>query len=474
MTGVAIMKKPKILTLIEQGNLLLESDGNQAETIIWASDIFDVLNNDTEINKILNRIKSSEFVKEDVADVLVHLQQLLDEKLRLEELSKMSMPLPDLDAVAKRLIAEQKKVHLMYAFNTVGKTTLSLKFKELLGTSSGANIDDAEESENRDKQFLYFNAFTEDLFQWDNDIENNEDKRITFNIRSEFAKTIKEQGRENDIAQKFRNLTRSKIDPIWDFETGEIRFYEATSNSDFENNTKIKISRGEERIFIWSIFYILIKVVIEEQREIESSSDLKQVQHIFIDDPISSLDDTYTIDVAVDLANLIKDSDVYEQNENLKFIITTHHSLFYNILFNELKGSGISKTRLSKVVNEANNNVEFYITKQKDDSPFGYHLSLIDEMKRAVNSNNSTEIQKYHFNFMRNLYEKTATFLGYRNWSDCVLTEEKEIFIRYLNLHSHSSHAEYEARGVEQQEKLMLANMFNKFLEDFKFYQKEG
>lgn len=74
---------------------------------------------------------------------------------------------------------------------------------------------------------------------------------------------------------------------------------------------------------------------------------------------------------------------------------------------------------------------------------------------------------------MRNLYEKTATFLGYRHWSDCVIMEEdKDIFIRRLNLHSHSAHAEYEAREPEPQEKLMLANMFNKFLEDFKFYQR--
>jgi len=370
------MKKQKISNLIEQGHSLLSLNENQVETIVWASDIFDSLNKNNTINKTLNRIKPGGFSSDDISVVLTHLQHLLDDKVKLEEKKlEEKMPLPNLESVAKRLMVEKKKVHLIYAFNTVGKTTLSLKFKELFGSSVDTESEEGDYN-GSDKHLLYFNAFTEDLFQWDNDIENNEDMRIKFNTHSKFAQIIKEQGRENDIAQKFRNLTRSKIEPIWSFDEGEIRFNVATGN-DVAGNTNIKISRGEERIFIWSIFYVLIKVVIEEQREMESSSDLKQVQHIFIDDPISSLDDTYTIDVAVDLAHLVKESDDHELNENLKFIITTHHSLFYNVLFNELTGKNVSKIRLSKVVDETRNEEAFYIIEQKDDSPFGYHLALI-------------------------------------------------------------------------------------------------
>ncbi len=55
--------------------------------------------------------------------------------------------------------------------------------------------------------------------------------------------------------------------------------------------------------------------------------------------PVSSLDDTHLIELAVNIAELIKSS----KSENLRFIITTHNPLFYNIFFNELHNSGQSE-----------------------------------------------------------------------------------------------------------------------------------
>ena len=54
---------------------------------------------------------------------------------------------------------------LLYAFNGTGKTRLSTAFKDL-----GKAVDENGEVQTRDT--LYFNAFTEDLFSWDNDLEN--------------------------------------------------------------------------------------------------------------------------------------------------------------------------------------------------------------------------------------------------------------------------------------------------------------
>ncbi|HGJ5876501.1 MAG TPA: hypothetical protein ACHBX0_09090 [Arsenophonus sp.] len=47
-----------------------------------------------------------------------------------------------------------KKYILLFAYNGIGKTRLSMAFKEL-----GKN--------NNEQDTLYFNAFTEDLFSWD-------------------------------------------------------------------------------------------------------------------------------------------------------------------------------------------------------------------------------------------------------------------------------------------------------------------
>ena len=50
-----------------------------------------------------------------------------------------------------------KKIILLYAYNGVGKTRLSMEFKDLGKIAEQADT-------------LYFNAFTEDLFSWDNDL----------------------------------------------------------------------------------------------------------------------------------------------------------------------------------------------------------------------------------------------------------------------------------------------------------------
>ena len=68
---------------------------------------------------------------------------------------------------------------LLYAFNGTGKTRLSAAFKDL-----GKVVDENDEVQSRDT--LYFNAFTEDLFSWDNDLENDEHRTLKLNAASSF------------------------------------------------------------------------------------------------------------------------------------------------------------------------------------------------------------------------------------------------------------------------------------------------
>lgn len=58
-----------------------------------------------------------------------------------------------------------------------------------------------------------------------------------------------------------------------------------------------------------------------------------------------------------------------------------------------------------------------------NDSPFSYHLALLTELNKAILSD---DIQKYHYNFLRNILEKTATFLGYGNWGELLPAESRE------------------------------------------------
>src|SRR5581483_4861312 len=97
-------------------------------------------------------------------------------------------------------------------------------------------------------------------------------------------------------------------------------FYEAKDPKDANNIVKVpfKISRGEERVFVWSFFLALF--------EVEGWAD-KQSAHFFIDDPVSSLDDHNIFVTATTLIDLIEDH--YEKR---KIIITTHHIGLFSIL----------------------------------------------------------------------------------------------------------------------------------------------
>lgn len=51
------------------------------------------------------------------------------------------------------------------------------------------------------------------------------------------------------------------------------------------------------------------------------------VKYLYIDDPISSLDEHNAIAVANHLAQLLK-----RQDNRLRTVLSTHHTLFFNVL----------------------------------------------------------------------------------------------------------------------------------------------
>src|SRR5688572_12085921 len=87
-----------------------------------------------------------------------------------------SKSFPDLPALAAHLraVLQDKRFVVLYAYNGTGKTRLSTEFKSI-----GKRRDAAGEVVERDT--LYFNAFTEDLFNWDNDLENDAQRVLELN-----------------------------------------------------------------------------------------------------------------------------------------------------------------------------------------------------------------------------------------------------------------------------------------------------
>lgn len=349
-----------------------------------------------------------------------------------------------LTEIAQRLKSSTNKLQLIYAFNGTGKTRLSRELKELIDPRET----DAEEEVSI--KILYYNAFTEDLFYWDNanrklTIQPNEFTNWALNF-------LKEQGQDSNIASHFQRYTSPSITPRLSPDFSEVTFSIQRGNDDSLEN--IKISKGEESNFIWCIFYSLLEQIIEvlniPEQEERATNQFNDLEYVFIDDPVSSLDDTHLIELAVNIAELIKSS-----TSDLKFIITTHNPLFFNVFFNEFnRVPSTRKMRLEKL-----DDGTFLLIDQPNDSPFSYHLFLLSELDKAITSGN---IQKYHYNFLRNILEKTSTFLGYNKWEELLPEVSREAYYRrIINLSSHSKHHGEEISVIDENDKRVLSFLVN-------------
>lgn len=362
-----------------------------------------------------------------------------------------------LTEIAQQLKDSAKKVQLIYAFNGTGKTRLSLEFKELIAPKGV----EEEEREDSKIKILYYNAFTEDLFYWDNDLDYDTDRKLKIQPNDYTKWILVEQGQEPNITKHFQRYTSDKLTPRFSADYSEIHF--SFERGDDSDSNFVKISKGEESCFIWSVFYSLLEQTINvlniaeiTDRETDQFNDL---QYVFIDDPVSSLDDNHLIELAVNLAELIKKS------TGLKFIISTHSPVFYNVLFNEIGNKACYM--LSK-----HEDGTFDLKKKDGDSnkSFSYHLFLKQTIEEAINSN---IIQKYHFMLLRNLYEKTANFLGYPRWSE-LLPDDKELYYnRVIQFTNHSTLSNEVVPEPTEPEKQTLKFLFEHLIDNYSYWKEE-
>lgn len=433
----------------------------------------------------------------------------------------------ELKDIAQELKNTNKKVQLIYAFNGTGKTRLSLEFKNLVAPKNITDADNGEKNQPREK-ILYYNAFTEDLFYWDNDLkaETNPAPKLKIqpNTFTDWLITLlRELGEDGNIISNFQRYTSSKVTPEFneayqdkiidraekEIEItvpaySEVTFKIAANQPVMVDNSVVttndgaivvqgnyeivKISKGEESNFVWSVIYTLLEQVISIRNEPDATNRITdkfdQLEYVFIDDPVSSLDDTHLIELAVDLATLIKNS-AYIKGNGLRFVIATHNPLFYNVLYNELHND------LKNPINNGTpkwiykrGDAEYYRLDKKADStfelassndhPFSYHLFLLSEIRKAIETG---QVKKYHFGFLRNILEKTATFLGYRHWEDLLeKTAEghpNRFASRIINLSSHSVHAGEEITDIGDSDKDKLDELIKYLITTYGFRKQE-
>ena len=339
----------------------------------------------------------------------------------------------------KRLL-EEKKYIVLFAYNGTGKTRLSGEFKSL-----GQHLN--EETGEKTADTLYYNAFTEDLFYWDNDLVNDTERVLKFNKSSRFFNGLKDLDMDNRIRPLLQRY--ADFDFSINYDDASINFYREESTQRIDN---IKVSRGEENIFIWCFFLAIVQLVIDKAEAYE------WVEYIYVDDPISSLDDNNVIAVASHLAALMKGEDV-------KVIISSHHTLFFNVLCNEIR-------RAEQLFLQKSKDNATYILKDTTKTPFFHHVALLKELKKASDTG---ILYTHHFNILRNILEKTASFHGYAHFSSCIRkgdAENEPVYTRIVNLLSHGNYSLFDPKEMVEENKEYFRNILNNFLEDYNFNQK--
>lgn len=378
--------------------------------------------------------------------------------------------------IAQQIYTAKENIILIYAFNSTGKTRLSVEYKNY---TKGLN-------ENR-AIGVYYNAYSEDLFQWNND-EENDNQDIKLNIIPSSLNHYHSNLDEELILDKlapykpkykffFNPLNEENLEDGF----GSISFY----LEEDESQTPIKISRGEERIFIWCFFLALFEV---------EGLTKKHNQHFFIDDPVSSLDDHNIFITAHLLLELLK-----KHCNDRKIIITTHHMGIFSILQDWLKKgeySGIfksvkitekniqtddGKTIIERTKQEENkylvrflenSNGEYRLIGQKKAIHL-YHLLLLQILKNAITTD---ELNTYHFVLLRQVLECVTSFLGEGRFGytlDILFPEESEEHISMkadiINALSHDKIYTQKIALLSEDNRVLLHTVIERLISTFHF-----
>ncbi len=135
------------------------------------------------------------------------------------------------------------------------------------------------------------------------------------------------------------------------------------------------------------------------------------------------------------------------------------------MLHNELKSKTCYLLRLLEVGTFA------LVEKQGDSNQsFSYHLHLKQTIENAIAED---KVERYHFTLLRNLYEKTASFLGYRQWSELPPGDKEAYYNRIIQFTSHSTLSNETVAEPTPQEKLTVKVLLENLLNNYGYWQQE-
>ena len=371
-----------------------------------------------------------------------------------------------LEEVAKWIRDEGKQIVVLYAFNATGKTRLSVAFRELMRDRNGHQTG------------IYYNAFSEDLFAWDNDMKHAEKEmrlRLVYSSLNRLHREI-DENKIRTLLQPYHISYDFRFKWINDDQDSGIEYINFFKNEEPDKN--IKISRGEERLFVWAFIMALF---------MEENGHLGENKYFFIDDPVSSLDDNNLFVTASMLVELMK-----ENYKSSRIIVTTHHMSFFSTLTSLMKNSDSEELKYTEIIVKEEGqdkkkkvldpkyDIKFlervgeqYTIKGNSSGFLQYHLLLLQNLKKLTED----EIIPLHFVQLRQILELISSFQGKGNFSMALGTAHVVMWhginvADRVNALSHQRVYERALPVVTPQDKKMLLDVVNALIETFKFSVK--
>lgn len=350
----------------------------------------------------------------------------------------------DITEIAEQIKECGENIVLIYAFNATGKTRLSVEYKNI-----------TKQANENTRAGVYYNAYSEDLFVWEND-ERNGNQDIKLNVLKSSLNQFHSFIDVPDIEEKLKMYIPRytfKLNLYANLEDGikSISFY-----MDEEQKIPIKISRGEERIFVWCFFLTLFGV---------DAWAGEQDAHFFIDDPVSSLDEHNIFITAEYIFDLIEKNYLKK-----RIVITTHHIGLFSILFDKLKKgekSGKYKELTKPFILKREENKLMLKSCNKD--VFLFHLHLLQELNEAYETE---ALYAYHFVLLRQLLENISSFLGSGRIGyllEQIGLEDTSNTMDRINSLSHRSIYAMESNKMSESEEELFKRVLEKIQSKYQF-----
>ena len=371
---------------------------------------------------------------------------------------------------------------LVFAYNGTGKTRLSYDFAHY-----GRN-------ENTPQHTLYYNAYTEDLFTWDNDLDNNTEHRLLINQSSALIQGLAGYNFSEPLRKYLNIFTDIDFEFHYDEQNPEIPDYvvfskniqvkqklngEVQTFDDVVEN--IKISRGEERLFVWCFFRCIIDQVLG------GNPVYNNIEYIYIDDPMSSLDDNNVIAFAEQLYSVIRQQFERELKafkagktdfRRIKFVVSSHHALFFHTMLHGLNRD----KKLGRYYLSRNKQTDWPVLKSMgDNTPFYYNVAMMSEIGKAIKQD---KLYTYHFTILRSVMEKIKEFFGHRDfgyilegityrgekYDQTAFSKEEltEFYSRVMNVLTHQG-SMFAPMQMNKDNKELAAAIFNHLVNKYQF-----